>query len=102
MVLSPFARKGHVGHQVYDHSSILKMVEWRFGLQPLTRRDRAARNLAESFDFARPRQVPELPLVIDPGPHVCVDPVGTAPMGQEDPFWRELAESSLLRGWDAV
>ncbi|MCW2599081.1 MAG: alkaline phosphatase family protein [Frankiales bacterium] len=101
-LLSPFARAGHVGHQVYDHSSILKMVEWRFGLAPLTKRDRAARNLAESLDFAHPRSAPSLPVVLDPGPHVCVPPVGTNPMGLEDPFWRELAESTLMRGWDAV
>ena len=101
-MLSPFARPGHVGHQVYDHSSILKMVEWRFGLAPLTKRDRAARNLAESFDFKHPRTAPSLPLVTDPGPHVCSDPIGTNPMGLEDSFWRELASSKLMRGWDAV
>jgi phospholipase C len=101
MVLSPFARKGHVGHATYDHTSILKMVEWRFGLKPLTKRDAAARNLAESFDFAHPRTaVPDLPLVVDPGPHVCQPPVGSNPMGLEDPFWRELADSPLMRGWD--
>jgi phospholipase C len=101
-LLSPFARAGHVGHHVYDHSSILKMVEWRFGLAPLTKRDRAARNLAESLDFAHPRKAPALPLVTDPGPHLCQPPIGTNPMGLEDPFWRELADSRLMRGWDAV
>ena len=107
IVLSPFARPGHVGHQVYDHTSILKMVEWRWGLKPLTKRDRAARNLAESFDFRRAheqvQQAPSLPLVADPGPHLCTpNPVGTNPMGMEDPFWRELMDSPLMRGWDAV
>ncbi|MDP9101376.1 MAG: alkaline phosphatase family protein [Actinomycetota bacterium] len=102
-LLSPFARRNHVAHQVYDHTSILKMVEWRFGLAPLTRRDRAARNLAESMDFAAPRQsAPVLPVVTDPGPHLCSPPVGSNPMGLEDPFWRELADSPLMRGWDKV
>jgi phospholipase C len=102
IVLSPFARPGYVGHQVYDHSSILRMVEWRWGLKPMTKRDRAARNLAESFDFSKARPAPALPVVADPGPHVCQDPIGTNPMGLEDPFWRELADSPLLRGWDSV
>jgi phospholipase C len=110
MVLSPFARPGHVGHQVYDHASILKMVEWRFGLRPLTKRDRAARNLAESFDFAHPRPAPTLPLVLDPGPHLCGTPslgtglkiAGGTPMELVDPFWRELKDSPLMAGWDAV
>jgi phospholipase C len=108
IVLSPFARRGFVGHEVYDHTSILKMVEWRWKLAPLTKRDRAARNLAETFTFGRPDpSVPALPIVADPGPHVCRDALplgalGTNPMGLEDPFWAELRDSPLMRGWDAV
>jgi phospholipase C len=101
-LVSPWARPGHVGHNVYDHTSILKLVEWRFGLAPLTKRDKAARNLAESLDFRAPRPAPDLPVVLDPGPHLCQPPIGTNPMGLEDPFWRELADSRLVRGWDAV
>ncbi|MDQ1711914.1 MAG: phospholipase [Frankiaceae bacterium] len=99
VVVSPFARRGYVGHEVYDHTSILKMVEWRFGLDPLTARDAAARNLAESFDFAHPRSAPRLPAVLDPGPHLCSDATG---MAAEDPFWRELADSPLVRRWGAL
>jgi phospholipase C len=51
LVISPFARRNHVAHRVYDHTSILKMIEWRWGLQPLTLRDAHARNLAEVLDF---------------------------------------------------
>jgi phospholipase C len=101
-LVSPWSRPGHVGHNVYDHTSILKLVEWRFGLAPLTKRDKAARNLAESLDFRAPRPAPDLPVVLDPGPHLCQPPIGTNPMGLEDPFWRELADSRLVRGWDAV
>jgi phospholipase C len=101
-LVSPWSRPGHVGHNFYDHTSILKMVEWRFGLAPLTKRDKAARNLAESLDFRTARPAPDLPVVLDPGPHACQPPIGTNPMGLEDPFWRELAESRLVRGWDAV
>ncbi len=36
VVISPFARRGHVSHQTFDHTSILKMIEWRWGLKPLT------------------------------------------------------------------
>jgi phospholipase C len=110
MVLSPFARAGHIGHQQYDHTSILKMVEWRFGLAPLTKRDKAARNLAESFDFAHTRAAPTLPIVTDPGPHLCGAPspgttlkiAGGNPMGLEDPFWAELRDSPLMHGWDTL
>ncbi|MCU1623431.1 MAG: phosphoesterase [Frankiales bacterium] len=101
-LVSPWSRPGHVNHNVYDHTSILKMVEWRFGLTPLTKRDRGARNLAESLDFRTARPAPSLPVVPDPGPHACQPPIGTNPMGLEDPFWRELADSPLMRGWDSI
>jgi len=100
ILFSPFARPGHVSHNVYDHSSILKMVEWRFGLTSLTRRDRAARNLAEVLDFAHPQPAPMFTPVLDPGPHLCVPPIGTNPMGLEDPFWRELADLAARGGWN--
>jgi phospholipase C len=51
VVISPFARRGYVASGVYDHTSILKMIEWRWGLEPLSVRDRYANNLAEVLDF---------------------------------------------------
>jgi phospholipase C len=52
VVISPFARRGHVASGVYDHTSILKMIEWQWSLEPLSVRDAAARNLAEVLDFS--------------------------------------------------
>jgi phospholipase C len=40
-------------HDRFDHTSILKMIEWRFGLAPLTVRDATANNLASVLDFNR-------------------------------------------------
>lgn len=54
LVVSPYAQRGAVAHNVYDHTSILKMIEWRFGLPALTPRDAAAANLAEVLDFGAP------------------------------------------------
>jgi phospholipase C len=53
VLVSPFARRGHVAHGVYDHTSILKLAEWRWGLDPLSVRDDAANNLATALDFSR-------------------------------------------------
>ena len=53
MVISPFARRGAVSHLVMDHTSILKMIEWRWHLEPLTIRDQTANNLAAALDFSR-------------------------------------------------
>jgi phospholipase C len=55
VLISPFARRGHVAHGVYDHTSVLKLLEWRFGLEPLSQRDAEARNLAEALDFSKRR-----------------------------------------------
>jgi phospholipase C len=51
LVISPQARRRTVAHGTYDHTSVLKMIEWRFGLEPLTVRDAAANNLAEVLDL---------------------------------------------------
>jgi phospholipase C len=55
LVISPFARREHVSHRVLDHTSVLKLIEWRWGLAPLTVRDAAATNLAEVLQFAAPQ-----------------------------------------------
>jgi phospholipase C len=52
LLISPYARRGKVAHGVYDHTSILKLVEWRWGLKPLSVRDGAASNLAAALDFS--------------------------------------------------
>jgi len=51
-VISPFARKRHVDHHRYDTTSILALIEHRFGLAPLSSRDAAADPLSGAFDFA--------------------------------------------------
>ena len=54
LVISPRARRNYIARRSYDHTSILKMIEWRWGLPALTPRDLAARNLAEALDFENP------------------------------------------------
>jgi phospholipase C len=100
-VISPYARRGVVDHGVHEHTSILKFVEWRFGLHHLSARDRHARNLAHSLNFDSPDfSVPDLPLVVDPGPHLCGTPgVG---MANHDDFWEPLAEYVQHSAWRNV
>ena len=46
----------------YEHTSVLSMIEWRWGLDPLTARDANARNLAEVLDFGLARtDEPDIP-----------------------------------------
>lgn len=51
IIISPFSKKGYVDHTAYDTSSILKLIENRFDLMPLTSRDEKANGLQEAFDF---------------------------------------------------
>ena len=57
-IVSPFARRGVVAHTPLEHSAILKFVEWRYSLAPLTKRDDASYNLANLLDFRAPNRVP--------------------------------------------
>jgi len=60
LLVSPFARKGAIAQGVYDHTSILKMIEWRWGLPALSVRDANANNIAETLDFSQVnRNVPQ-------------------------------------------
>ena len=53
LVISPYSKAGFVDSTLNDHTSILKFVEARHGLAPLSTRDAAANGLSEAFDFAQ-------------------------------------------------
>ena len=51
IVISPFARKGFVDHTQYDTTAILKLIEERWNLEPLSERDAHSGDLLTAFDF---------------------------------------------------
>ena len=53
IVISPFARKGFVDHTQYDTSAVLKLIEARWNLGPLTDRDARSGDLLSAFDFSQ-------------------------------------------------
>jgi phospholipase C len=69
VIASPFTRSANnqpnrVDHSVYDHTAALKLIEWRWGLKPLTARDASLDigNPAAAFNFESPdSSVPALP-----------------------------------------
>ncbi len=63
LIISPFAKAGYITSTQYEASSILKFVEERFGLPPLTQRDANANDTTDAFDF---NQTPLPPLVLTP------------------------------------
>jgi phospholipase C len=58
IVISPFARKGYVDHTMGDTTSILKLIETRWNLAPLSSRDAAASNLLSTLDLGATEQQP--------------------------------------------
>ena len=55
LVVSAYAKQGHVSHVHYEHGSILKFVEDAFGLAPLSASDARAKSPAKDcFDFSKP------------------------------------------------
>jgi phospholipase C len=52
-VVSPWARPNYVSHRVFDHTSILKLVETKWNLPALTKRDANANNMLDMLDLSR-------------------------------------------------
>jgi phospholipase C len=63
IVISPFAKRGAIDHDVMEFSSVLRFIEQVFGLPALTDRDRTADDMLSAFDFS---QEPAPPLLLEP------------------------------------
>jgi phospholipase C len=71
IAMGPFAPRKVEKAGPYEHCSILKMIEWRWGLEPLTTRDRYAKNFAEALDFGLRRAAIDLPAYDPPPARAC-------------------------------
>jgi phospholipase C len=54
-VVSAWSKKDYVSHQVFDHTSVLKLVETKWNLPAMTYRDANARNMLDFFDLKAKR-----------------------------------------------
>ncbi len=71
MVISPYAKEGHISSELGEFSSVLRFIEDNWGLNQLTRRDREATPMLSAFDFDQePRAPSPLPLRED-----CAGPI---------------------------
>jgi phospholipase C len=106
IVASPLSRgtdptRPRVDHRLYDHTSILKLIEWRWGLRPLGQRDASTRpadpgNLAAALHLGQGN-----PLVPAGIPHPQPPPPGScrsAPAA--DDTWTPILESAARTGWE--
>src|SRR5437667_1679931 len=106
LLVSPFAPRQHTSHIRYDHTSVLRMIEWRWGLDPLTVRDATANNLAVELDFTQVNPAPP-PVYSVPAVIGAVCPVrlpGLAAPALPSPrparpHWAGLREVARRHGW---
>ncbi len=79
LLISPWSRRGHVPHRVYDHTSVLKLIERRWKLEPLTVRDREANNLANELNFHdADLAAPDFAVLPGPFGAACAPTIGAA------------------------
>ncbi len=70
VMLSPYAKQGHVSSELGEFSSVLRFIEDNWELNYLTHRDRDATPMLSAFDFDQAPRAPEpLPLRDD-----CIGP----------------------------
>jgi phospholipase C len=58
LLVSAYARRGHVDGTELDFTSMLKFIEHNWRLRPLARRDARANNFLSAFDFSQPPRKP--------------------------------------------
>jgi phospholipase C len=97
LIISPFSLPGHISSTQYEASSVLKFIEERYGLPPLTNRDANANDTTDSFNW---NQTPNPPLVLTP--RTCpVSAAGTVNFGNWFPRSRPSNPYPLvLTNWN--
>jgi phospholipase C len=85
LVVSPFSRGGFVCSDVFDHTSLLRFLERRFGAEVPNLsewRRSTTGDLTSAFNFADPRQsVPALPATSLTDPRVVASDCPVGPLG---------------------
>jgi phospholipase C len=69
VIVSPYARPDYVSSQVFDHTSVLKLVEEKWNLPALTARDAAATAPLDALDLTGPPAFLDPPKL--PGPSLA-------------------------------
>jgi phospholipase C len=110
MVVSPFSRSANtatprIDSNQYDHTSVLKFIQWRFNMPPLTSRDGSDQvaNLALALNFAQPNlTVPVLPNISTPLPNPCgLFELGSTIDNESYDFY-QLLMSDLATEWKKI
>jgi phospholipase C len=109
VLVSPFTRGNtatpRIHSLLYDHTSVLKLIEWRYNLPPLTSRDASdeVANLALALNFATPDiTIPSLPVISPPIPNPCgLFELGSLVDNESYDFYKLLI-SDLASEWKKI
>ena len=74
MLVSAYARQGHIDHTQLDHTSLLKFIESNWDIEPLAERDAQANNITSAFDFASAPREPVFVSSIRGLPEARIEP----------------------------
>ncbi len=77
LVISPYARKGHISTAFHSHVSLVKFCEKTFGLPSINARDAGADDMSDCFDFTQaplPAPAPNPGGVSPPSPNPITKP----------------------------
>lgn len=102
VVISPRARRHYVAHNTYDHTSILRAIEWRWGLDPLTARDKNANNIMHALDFGTAPNTHAPAYTTAPFVSAGCDAPSAGTGGAEDAEWAELRTLAGKYGWEIL
>jgi phospholipase C len=112
VVASPFSSGDpcdpRVSSRVFDHTSVLKLIEWRWGLAPLTPRDASndVLNLAYALNFNHQETgipnlpVPQAPLLGTPCSQTLLGGLfSTGGTSSDTAIWRQLSQQASTLGF---
>jgi phospholipase C len=98
LLVSPWARRSYVAKDLFDHTSILRMIEDRWSLPSLTVRDATANSLAGALGGKSDLRAPQYAVPGGPFGGACAaQPPGT-PVSTEAE-WAELRDVARAAGW---
>ena len=109
IVVSPFSMgkpaTPRIDSNLYDHTSVLKLIEWRYNLPPLTQRDASdeVANLALALNFNAPVvAAPTLPKATAPLPTPCgLFELASETDNESYDFYKMLI-SDLVKEWTTL
>jgi phospholipase C len=99
VIASPYARSDYVSHVIHDHTSVLRLLETKWNIGALTRRDANASNLLDCLDLETPPDFLEPPVMPPPALVARTHAIEGAPSPAKAPIVQALGRfAPTMRG----